>query len=67
MLTASSGGEEASRNHTAVIEDQEVAGTQDFGEITEKIVAVLARSAIKDQHAAGATNRRWGLGNQRFG
>ena len=28
---------------------------------------VLARSSIKDQHAAGAANPRWGLRDQLFG
>ena len=36
-------------------------------EIAEKIVVVVAGGAIDDQHAAGAANGRWGLGDQLFG
>ncbi len=60
-------GVEASGNDAAVVEDQKVAGAQDFGQIAKKIIVVASGGAIEDEHAAGTANRRWGLGNQLFG
>jgi hypothetical protein len=40
---------------------------EDFGQIAKKIVLVDAGGAIENEHAAGAANRRWGLGDQLFG
>ena len=60
-------GVEACGDDAAVVEDKEVVGAQDFGQIAKKIVLVGSGGAIEDEHAAGTANRRWGLGNQLFG
>ena len=57
---------QASGDNPAVIEDQKIAGVENLGQITEKIVLVRPRGAVEPQHAAAAANRRWRLGNQRF-
>ena len=66
-VEASAGGVEAGGDYAAVVEDQQVAGTQEFGQIAKKIVLVGAGGTVEDEHAAGAANRWWGLGNQLFG
>jgi hypothetical protein len=40
---------------------------EDLGEILKKIVVVTAGGAVKEEHAAGAANLRWGLGDEVFG
>src|ERR1700674_5748266 len=54
---------EASGKNAAVVEDQQIAGVQDLGKITKKIVVVAASGAVEDQHAAAAANSRWRLGD----
>ena len=66
-VEAGAGGVEAGGDDAAVVEDQEIARSQKMGEIAKKIVVVDAGGPVDDQHAAGAANRRWGLGNQLFG
>jgi len=67
LLAARAGGVETGRNDAAVVEDQQVARLQDFGEVAEKIVAVVCSGAVDEHHAAGATNERRGLSDQVFG
>ena len=69
MLSVETGarGVEAGGNDAAVVEDEEVARLQKMGEIAKKIVLVGAGGPVDDEHAAGAANRRWGLGDQLFG
>jgi hypothetical protein len=64
---AGAGGVEAGWKDAAVVEDEEVAGAEDFGEIAEKKVVVVAGVAVEEEHAAGAANGRWGLGDELFG
>ena len=67
MLAAGAGGVEAGGENAAVVEDEEVAGAEDFREIAEKKVVVVAGAAVEEEHAAGAPNSRWGLGDELFG
>jgi hypothetical protein len=67
MLAAGAGGVETGGEDAAVVEDEEVAGVEDFREIVEKKVVVVAGAAVEEEHAAGAANSRWGLGDQLFG
>jgi hypothetical protein len=52
-------GVEARGDDAAVVEDEEIAGAENLGEIAEKVVAVFAGAAVEAEHAAGATNG-WG-------
>jgi hypothetical protein len=66
LLAAGAGGVEASRDDSAVVEDQEVAGAEDLGEVAEVIVLILAGLAVEDEHAAGASDGWRGLGDEFF-
>ena len=67
LSAAGAGGVEAGGENAAIVEDEEVAVAQDSGEIAKKKVVVVAGVPVEQQHAAGAANRRWGLGDQLFG
>jgi hypothetical protein len=67
VLAADAGSVEAGREDAAVVEDEEVAGVEDFREIAEKKIVVVAGAAVEEEHAAGAANSRWGLGDELFG
>ena len=54
---------ESSRKNAAIVEDQQIAGVQNLGEIAKKIVVVAAGGAVEDQHAAATANGRWRLGD----
>jgi hypothetical protein len=64
---AGAGGVEAGGENAAVVEDEEVAGAEDFWKIAEKKVVVVAGAAVEEEHAAGAANSRWRLGDELFG
>ncbi len=53
---AGAGGEEAGRDDTAVVEDEEVAILQIMREFGEHLVAVGAGRAVDGEHAAGAAH-----------
>ena len=61
------GGVEAGGDDAAVVEDQQVAGAEELGQIAKEIVVVFAGGAVEDEHAAGAADGRWGLRDQLFG
>ena len=66
-MQAGAGGVETGGNDAAVVEDQQVARTQNLRQIAEELSSIRAGGAVKNQHAAGAANRRRGLGDQFFG
>ncbi len=64
-------GEEARRQDAGVVEDEEIAGLEVVGEVGEEVVGegagvVDGESAIEDQHAAGAADGGWVLGDEVF-
>ena len=67
LQAAGAGGVEARGDDAAVVEDEEVAGLEDFGEIAEVIVLIVAGVAVEDEHAAGASDGWRGLGDEVFG
>jgi len=67
MRTPGAGSVEARRDDAAVVEDEEVAGVEEMRKITEKIVAILTRTAVKNKHAARAPDGRRRLRDEFFG
>ena len=63
MLRAQAGaaGEEAGRDDSAVVEDEEVAGAQLRGEVLKVCVPVRAGVAVYQEHAAVAALGWWVL------
>lgn len=48
----------------AVVEDEQVSGMEELRQITKEVITILACSAVKDEHAAGAAHGRRRLGDQ---
>jgi hypothetical protein len=67
VLTADACGVEARGDDPAVVENEEVAGVEELGEIAEEVVAVLTGVAVEDEHAAGAADGRGRLRDEFFG
>lgn len=69
MLRVQSGtsGVEAGGDDAAVVENEQIAGTQDFGKIAEEVVTVFAGAAVEAEHAAGAAHGWRRLGDKFFG
>ena len=53
--------EQAGGEHARVVQDQAVAGAEEFGEIAELPVLPRAARAIDDQHAGGGAVGEWRL------
>ena len=69
-LHAPAGGllaEQARRDHPGVVEDQQVAGLQQPGQVAHRAVLQLARRLRHHQQAAGGAFGQGGLGDQGFG
>ena len=66
-MQTGAGGVEARRDNPAVVEDEEIAGAKNFGQIAEEVVSVFSGTAVEAEHAAGAANRRRRLGDEFFG
>jgi len=64
---AGAGGEEARGEDARVVEDEEVAGLEVAGEVGEEVVGESAGGAVEDQHAAGAADGGWVLGDEVLG
>ena len=65
-MQTGAGGVEARRDNPAVVEDEEIAGPQNFGQVAEEVIAVFSGAAVETEHAAGAANRRRRLGDEFF-
>ena len=59
--------EEARWNHAAVVEDKQIAFSEQFGKAMEHSVFIGSRAAIEHEHARSAPLRGWLLRNQFFG
>jgi hypothetical protein len=64
---ASAGGEEAGGEDAGVVEDEEVARTEEGGEIGEVAVGEGSGAAVECHHAAGAAHRGRVLRDEVFG
>jgi hypothetical protein len=67
VLASRTGGVKTRGNDPAVIEDEEVSWMKKPRKITKEVVAILTRSTIEDEHAAGATHGRRSLRDELFG
>ena len=67
MLETGAGGIEARGNDAAVVEDEEVAGLEDLGEVAKVVVCEGAGVAIEPKHAAFAPDVGWRLCDEVFG
>lgn len=63
---AGAGGEEAGGKDAGVVEDNEVAGAEVVGEVSEVIVDESSASAVEDEHAARSADGGWGLCDEVF-
>ncbi len=66
-VEAGAGGVEARGENAGVVEDEEVSLVEMAGEVGEGLIRVGTGVAIHDEHAAGAADRGWGLGDELFG
>jgi hypothetical protein len=66
MNTPSPSSVQASRNDTAVVENEKIAGLKKMGKIAEEVVPVFAGRPIENEHAAGTSNWRRRLGDELF-
>lgn len=58
---------EPRRKDAGVVEDDEIAGTQQIGEIAEQAIRVLATGSLKMQHAGAVAGGERFLGDEFFG
>ena len=64
---AGAGGVEACGEDARVVEDEEVAGLEEFWEVSKNMVGEGAGAAAKGEHAAGAADSGWSLRDEVFG
>ncbi len=64
---AARGGEEARGKHAGVVEDQQVAGLEQRGQVGEVVVGEGAGAAVERHHAAAAAHRGRLLRDEVFG
>jgi len=64
---AGAGGVEARGENAGVVEDEEVAGSEELWEIDEEAVCKGSGAAVEGHHAAGAADSGWVLRDEVFG
>lgn len=65
-VQAGAGCVKARRDHAAVVEDEQVAGAENLGEVAKEVVAVFTGEPVQAEHSAGAADGRRRLGYKFF-
>jgi hypothetical protein len=58
--------EQSRRNHTSVVQHQQVIRTQEIREVSESKINVFARTPLEVEHACGCPIGQWALCDEFF-